>query len=163
MSSLRLVIAGLLLAIAPLTYQHDQPRPPEPMSATVASRPVLATIEPTTTTTTPPPPPTTTSTEAPAPPTTKPQPALTVGDPNDPATWERLAGCETGGTFDWATNTGNGYWGGLQFSLSSWRSVGGTGYPHQATKATQIAMGQRLHAQGGWSHWPGCARQFGWI
>jgi len=119
-------------------------------------------VAPTTTTTAaapattvaPPPPPTTAS---PAP---QPAERSTAGDPNDPASWERLAQCESGG--NWATNTGNGYYGGIQFSLASWRNVGGTGYPHEASKETQIEMGKRLYAQGGWGHWPGCTRSFGW-
>ncbi len=78
-------------------------------------------------------------------------------DPNNPAAWDRLAQCESGG--NWATNTGNGYYGGIQFSLGSWQGVGGTGYPHQASRETQIAMGQRLWNQGGWSHWPACTQQ----
>jgi hypothetical protein len=111
--------------------------------------------------------PTITAAPAPAPapaPEPEPEPAATgggYGDPADPATWDRLAQCEASG--NWATNTGNGYYGGLQFSLSSWEAVGGTGYPHQASRATQIEMGQRLHAQGGWGHWPGCARQLGYL
>lgn len=101
-------------------------------------------------------------TEAPAPePESEPLPTGSGnGDPNDDASWERLAQCESGG--NWSINTGNGYYGGLQFSLSSWRAVGGTGYPHEASRATQIEMGRRLHAQGGWGHWPGCTRSFGW-
>ena len=96
-------------------------------------------------------------------PTPAPAPApapSTSGDPNDPASWERLSQCEAGG--NWATNTGNGYYGGLQFSLSSWNAVGGTGYPHEASRDTQIEMGRRLYNQGGWGHWPGCTRSFGW-
>ena len=73
--------------------------------------------------------------------------------------WDRLAQCESGG--NWAINTGNGYYGGLQFSLSSWRGVGGTGYPHEASRETQIAMGERLRANGGWGHWPACSRKLG--
>ena len=69
-----------------------------------------------------------------------------LGDPNDPASWDRLARCESGG--NWAINTGNGYYGGLQFSLSSWRAVGGQGYPHESSRETQIEMGQRLYAAG---------------
>jgi len=92
------------------------------------------------------------------------QPVATGGgynDPNDPAAWDRLARCEANG--NWATNTGNGYYGGLQFNLSSWQSVGGPGRPDQASRETQIAMGQRLyHSGGGWSHWPGCTRQLGY-
>jgi hypothetical protein len=73
--------------------------------------------------------------------------------------WDALAGCESGG--NWAINTGNGYYGGLQFSLSSWQAVGGVGYPHEASRETQIAMGERLRASGGWGHWPACSRKLG--
>jgi hypothetical protein len=82
------------------------------------------------------------------------------GDPNDPATWDRLAHCESDG--HWSINTGNGYYGGLQFSLSSWRSVGGTGYPHNASRDEQIERAKRLYASGGWRNWPACTRRFGW-
>jgi LysM repeat protein len=68
--------------------------------------------------------------------------------------WDRLAACESGG--NWSINTGNGYYGGLQFSLSTWRSVGGVGYPHQAGKAEQIKRGQILQARSGWGQWPAC-------
>jgi hypothetical protein len=73
--------------------------------------------------------------------------------------WTQLAACESGG--NWAANTGNGYYGGLQFSLSSWRAVGGSGYPHQASAGTQIAMGQRLQARQGWGAWPACSAKLG--
>jgi hypothetical protein len=59
-------------------------------------------------------------------------------------------------------NSGNGYYGGLQFSLSSWRSVGGTGYPHEASRATQIQMGQRLQRSQGWGAWPACSSKLGY-
>ena len=75
------------------------------------------------------------------------------------AQFERLAQCESGG--NWAINTGNGYYGGLQFNLGTWRGVGFSGYPHQASKATQIAAGQALHAQRGWAPWPSCSRKLG--
>jgi resuscitation-promoting factor RpfB len=97
------------------------------------------------------------TTEAPAPPPTAP---ATTGDPNDPATWDRLAQCEAGG--NWSINTGNGYYGGLQFSLATWQTYGGTGYPHEASKATQILIGKRLQAAKGWGAWPGCARSLGY-
>ena len=116
------------------------------------------TAAPTTTTTAPPPPP-----PPPPPPAPSVQPVATGGgynDPNNPAAWDRLAQCESGG--NWAANTGNGYYGGIQFSLSSWQAVGGTGYPHEASRETQIAMGQRLWNQGGWSHWPACSSQLGY-
>jgi hypothetical protein len=117
------------------------------------------TAPPTTTTTAPPPPPPPPPPPAPAPV----QPTASgsgYNDPNNPAAWDRLAQCESGG--NWAANTGNGYYGGIQFSLSSWQAVGGTGYPHEASRETQIAMGQRLWNQGGWSHWPACSSQLGY-
>ena len=73
--------------------------------------------------------------------------------------WDRLAQCESGG--NWKINTGNGYYGGIQFSLSSWRAVGGTGYPHQASKAEQIRRGELLKAKQGWGAWPACTRKLG--
>jgi resuscitation-promoting factor RpfB len=75
------------------------------------------------------------------------------------STWDRLAACESGG--NWQINTGNGYYGGLQFSLSSWRGVGGQGYPHQASKAEQIRRAEMLRASGGWGHWPACSAKLG--
>jgi uncharacterized protein YabE (DUF348 family) len=74
--------------------------------------------------------------------------------------WDALARCESGG--NWAINTGNGYYGGLQFSLGTWHAYGGTGYPHQNSRETQIAVATRLrNAQGGYGAWPGCAARLG--
>jgi uncharacterized protein YabE (DUF348 family) len=74
--------------------------------------------------------------------------------------WDALAKCESGG--NWAINTGNGYYGGLQFNLGTWRAYGGTGYPHQASRETQIAVATRLRdATGGYGSWPGCAAKLG--
>jgi LysM repeat protein len=56
--------------------------------------------------------------------------------------WDRLAQCESGG--NWAINTGNGFYGGLQFTLSSWRAGGGSGYPNQASRSEQIARAESL-------------------
>jgi hypothetical protein len=126
-----------------------------------AGRPIGLTLlrnAPTTTTTAPP----TTTTQAPPPPAPKPAPAAPRPgiDVNNPATWDRLARCEAGG--NWAANTGNGYFGGLQFSLSSWRGVGGSGYPHEASRETQIEMGKRLQRSSGWGAWPACSRKLGY-
>jgi hypothetical protein len=99
-------------------------------------------------------------TTAPPAPTPPPTPPPAYADPSDPATWERMAQCESGGS--WSMNSGNGYYGGLQFSLSTWRNVGGSGYPHQASKAEQISRGQILQARAGWGQWPHCARQLGY-
>lgn len=97
---------------------------------------------------------------APAPAPSAPPPSSSTGDPDDPATWDRLAGCESDG--NWALNTGNGYYGGLQFSLATWQEVGGAGYPHQASREEQIQRGRILQARYGWGQWPYCARQLGY-
>ena len=73
--------------------------------------------------------------------------------------WDRLAQCESGGR--WNVNTGNGYYGGLQFSLSSWRAVGGSGYPNEASKAEQISRAEMLKARQGWGAWPTCTAKLG--
>jgi uncharacterized protein YabE (DUF348 family) len=74
--------------------------------------------------------------------------------------WDRLAQCESGG--NWAINTGNGYYGGLQFSLSTWRAYGGPGYPHQQSRETQIAIATKVRdASGGYGAWPHCSAQLG--
>ena len=74
--------------------------------------------------------------------------------------WDSLARCESGG--NWAINTGNGYYGGLQFSLSTWRAYGGPGYPHTASRETQIAIATKVRdASGGYGAWPACARSLG--
>ena len=74
--------------------------------------------------------------------------------------WDSLAQCESGG--NWAINTGNGYYGGLQFSLSTWRAYGGPGYPHQQSRETQIAIATKLRdAQGGYGAWPSCSAKLG--
>lgn len=73
--------------------------------------------------------------------------------------WDQLAQCEAGG--NWATNTGNGYYGGLQFSLSSWQAVGGSGLPSDASREEQIARGEMLLARQGWGAWPACTAKLG--
>jgi uncharacterized protein YabE (DUF348 family) len=74
--------------------------------------------------------------------------------------WDQLAQCESGG--NWAINTGNGYYGGLQFSLQSWRAVGGSGYPHHHPRTEQIYRAERLLAIQGWGAWPACTRKLGY-
>ncbi len=74
--------------------------------------------------------------------------------------WDALAQCESGG--NWAINTGNGYYGGLQFNVGTWQSYGGTGLPSQASRETQIAIATKLRdASGGYGAWPGCAAKLG--
>jgi len=128
-------------------------------TTTTTVPPTTTTTAPPTTTTTAPP---TTTTTAPPPPTEPPPPDTGggLGDPGDYASWDALAGCESGG--DWSINTGNGYYGGLQFSLSSWQAVGGPpGLPSEHSRETQISMGQRLQAAQGWGAWPACSAELG--
>lgn len=73
--------------------------------------------------------------------------------------WDAVAACESGG--NWATNTGNGFYGGVQFDLPSWRAAGGVGRPDQASRATQIAVAERWLALTGWRSWPACSRRLG--
>jgi len=73
--------------------------------------------------------------------------------------WDQLAACEAGG--NWAINTGNGYYGGLQFTASSWRAVGGSGLPSDASREEQIQRGEMLLARQGWGAWPACAAKLG--
>jgi uncharacterized protein YabE (DUF348 family) len=73
--------------------------------------------------------------------------------------WDKLAKCESGG--NWSINTGNGYYGGLQFSLSTWRAYGGSGLPSNASRERQIAIAKKLQADAGWGAWPACSRKLG--
>jgi hypothetical protein len=77
-------------------------------------------------------------------------------------TWDRLASCESSGR--WNINTGNGYYGGLQISLPTWKGAGGLAYasrPDLASRAQQIAVAERILRQQGWNAWPQCARRLG--
>lgn len=67
---------------------------------------------------------------------------------------ERMAQCES--TKRWHLNTGNGFYGGLQFTLSTWRSVRGRGYPHQNSKLEQKYRAVKLIKRRGYSPWPVC-------
>lgn len=73
--------------------------------------------------------------------------------------WDQLAQCEAGG--NWAINTGNGFYGGLQFTISSWQAVGGSGLPSDASREEQIMRGQALQALQGWGAWPACSAKLG--
>nr|WP_309114893.1 transglycosylase family protein [Saccharothrix sp.] len=83
--------------------------------------------------------------------------------PPDGEIWDRLAYCEATG--NWAINTGNGYYGGLQFNKGTWDAYGGqqyAEYPHQATREQQIAIATKLRdARGGYSAWPHCQQKLG--
>ncbi|WP_007025308.1 transglycosylase family protein [Saccharomonospora iraqiensis] len=68
--------------------------------------------------------------------------------------WDAIAECESSG--DWSINTGNGYYGGLQFKLSTWRAYGGTGMPHEASRSEQIRVAERVLDGQGIGAWPVC-------
>jgi uncharacterized protein YabE (DUF348 family) len=84
-----------------------------------------------------------------------PQPVIT-----DASAWDRIAQCEAGG--NWAINTGNGYYGGLQFDKQTWNAYGGSQYaglPSQATREQQIAIATKVRdARGGYGAWPVCGK-----
>ncbi|GAA1350147.1 resuscitation-promoting factor Rpf [Falsarthrobacter nasiphocae] len=77
----------------------------------------------------------------------------------DASTWDALAQCESGG--NWAINTGNGFYGGLQFTQQSWNGVGMSGSPANASREQQIQAGERLLALQGWGAWPACSAKLG--
>ncbi|MGW6983105.1 transglycosylase family protein [Streptomyces sp. NPDC054932] len=73
--------------------------------------------------------------------------------------WDKVAQCESGG--NWAINTGNGYYGGLQFSSSTWAGYGGKVYAaqaNQASKAQQIAVAEKVLKGQGKGAWPHCGK-----
>ncbi len=99
------------------------------------------------------------SVATPRPATAAPQRVVTYdGD----TVWDALAQCESGG--NWAINTGNGYYGGLQFNLGTWQGYGGgefAAYPHDATREQQITVAERLRAARGYQPWPACRVKLG--
>ncbi|MEV0122868.1 transglycosylase family protein [Streptomyces sp. NPDC050703] len=83
-------------------------------------------------------------------------------DAADGGVWDRIARCESGG--NWHINTGNGYYGGLQFSAGTWRAYGGGAYAataDKASKAQQIAVAAKVQRAQGWGAWPTCAARAG--
>jgi resuscitation-promoting factor RpfB len=101
---------------------------------------------------------------------TKPKPAepteTTTSETDQPSTgdtsaWDRIAECESGG--NWSINSGNGYYGGLQFDHGTWAAYGGTAYAYNAngaSKAQQIAIAEKVKAdRGGYGAWPVCGKR----
>jgi murein DD-endopeptidase MepM/ murein hydrolase activator NlpD len=86
------------------------------------------------------------------------QPASAAPD----SVWDAVAKCESGN--NWAINTGNGYYGGLQFTDSTWKAFGGTSFAPRADLASrtqQIAVAERTLAKQGWGAWPVCSKAAG--
>ncbi|MER7703975.1 transglycosylase family protein [Kitasatospora sp. NPDC097605] len=78
------------------------------------------------------------------------------------SSWDTVAQCESGG--NWSISTGNGYYGGLQFNPSTWKAYGGTAYApqaHQASRAQQIAVAEKVLAKQGPGAWPVCSAKAG--
>ncbi|MGV9269981.1 transglycosylase family protein [Kitasatospora sp. NPDC003701] len=78
------------------------------------------------------------------------------------STWDAVAQCESGG--NWSINTGNGFYGGLQFTPSTWKAYGGTSYApqaHQASRAQQISVAEKVLASQGPGAWPVCSQKAG--
>lgn len=78
--------------------------------------------------------------------------------------WDAVAACESGG--NWSINTGNGYYGGLQFLDSTWDAYGGEEFAPRADLATrgeQITVAERVRADVGFRAWPACSRRLGLI
>ena len=81
--------------------------------------------------------------------------ALSTGIANaESVDWDAIAACESGG--NWSINTGNGYYGGLQFSMGTWRSNGGSGSPHNASREEQIRVAENVLQSQGIGAWPSC-------
>lgn len=77
----------------------------------------------------------------------------------DPVNWDAIAQCESGG--NWGINTGNGYYGGLQFSQGTWEANGGSGNPANASRAEQIRVAENVLKTQGIGAWPVCGARGG--
>jgi resuscitation-promoting factor RpfE len=80
---------------------------------------------------------------------------LSTGTANaDSVNWDAIAQCESGG--NWSTSTGNGYYGGLQFTMGTWAANGGSGSPAGASRAEQIRVAENVLRTQGLHAWPVC-------
>jgi hypothetical protein len=77
----------------------------------------------------------------------------------DSVDWDAIAQCESGG--NWSTNTGNGFYGGLQFKPSTWASNGGRGHPAAASRQEQIRVAENVLRTQGLRAWPTCGSASG--
>jgi len=73
--------------------------------------------------------------------------------------WDAIAQCESGG--NWHISTGNGYYGGLQFTLSTWHANGGSGNPANASREEQIRVAENVLSSQGIGAWPVCGARGG--
>jgi nucleoid-associated protein YgaU len=84
---------------------------------------------------------------------------LLVGTAHADVNWDAVAVCESGG--NWAINTGNGFYGGLQFTLATWRANGGVGMPQNASREQQITVANNVLRTQGIRAWPVCGKRAG--
>jgi hypothetical protein len=90
------------------------------------------------------------------------KPGTEVPPVTDGSIWDAIAGCEAGG--NWAINTGNGYYGGVQFDQSTWERNGGLRFASRADLASrdeQITVAQVTRERQGWGAWPVCSGRAG--
>jgi hypothetical protein len=90
------------------------------------------------------------------------KPGTAVGPIHDGEIWDAIAGCES--HQNWGDNTGNGYYGGIQFDLNTWARQGGLRFaprPDLATREEQITVGEVTRARQGWGAWPACTAHLG--
>jgi hypothetical protein len=71
--------------------------------------------------------------------------------------WDAVAKCESGG--NWHANTGNGYYGGLQFNMRTWKAYGGQGQPQHASRGHQIQVAENVKHHQGMRAWPNCGKK----
>ncbi len=93
-------------------------------------------------------------------PTAAPAPSQAPPAASGAVNWDAIAQCESGG--NWSINTGNGYYGGLQFTQQTWEAYGGLSYAPRAdlaSRAAQIAVAEKVYAAGGLGAWPVCGAQ----
>src|SRR6266536_511994 len=86
-------------------------------------------------------------------------PLAIAATPASATNWDAIAQCESGG--NWSINTGNGYYGGLQFTQSTWKAYGGTGSAQGASREQQIAVAERVLQGQGIGAWPVCGKKGG--
>ena len=136
------------------------------INSVVSTHEQAVSVSPTTTTTVVVPPVVTTTTTTLPPPqqspvVATPAPAYQAPPVNNynASGWQQLRNCESGGNY--SINTGNGYYGAYQFSISTWEGVGFSGIPSDASPETQDAAAQKLYSMRGSQPWPVCGRYLG--